>query len=87
MKKAIEQLTMWITCPVTTSFGMSGRVEKGEDLTDFYEIQTPLFGFYWWVWLPRCHSNGGRVHRGEVFDFSIFWLCFRCNITFWYQAT
>ncbi len=46
-------------------------------------IDPPRMGHCWWFWLPRPRINGGRLWRGEVFAFTINWLCFWVGFTLW----
>jgi hypothetical protein len=56
----------------------AGKAARGENGTD-----PPRMGHCWWFWRPRCHHNGGRLRRGEVFDFTVNWLCFWLGFTLW----
>ncbi len=65
----------------TVSKVIAGRV-RHDGVID-YSFEQPRFGFYWWFWLPRYQSNGGKFKRQEVVDVSIQWLCFSIGLIFW----
>ena len=65
---------------VTISKGISGRLWKEDKIEDF---EKPKYGFYWWFWIPKYTSNGGRFKYNEVIDVSINWLCFHLGVVFW----
>jgi hypothetical protein len=69
---------------VTISKVMAGRV-RSDDIID-YDFEKPRYGFYWWFWLPRYMSNGGKFRRGECVDASLQWLCFSIGLIFWPQS-
>jgi len=66
---------------VTISKVMAGRVQP-DDIID-HDFENPKYGFYWWFWVPRYRSNGGKFTYDQVVDVSIQWLCFSVGLIFW----
>jgi hypothetical protein len=58
---------------ITISFGKADRGSNG--------IDPPRMGHCWWFWLPRLHTNHGRLWRNEVVDITLNWLCFWTSFT------
>ena len=65
---------------ISFSVGRAGRVRPGDE---FEEWERPRFGFYWWLWLPQLHWNGGLPWRNDNIDVSLNWLCFWAGFVVW----
>jgi hypothetical protein len=65
---------------VTVSRGIAGRVSLG---TMFEDLESPRFGFNWWLWIPKYSDNGGKFRKNEVIDVDVTWLCFWFGFVFW----
>lgn len=65
---------------ITVSKVIAGRVKPDDYIG---EEENPRFGFYWWFWLPKYTSNGGRFRMGECVDVGLIWLCFSVGVIFW----
>ena len=63
---------------ITFNAGRAGKVVPGSTPTERFSL-----GYYWWYWLPDAHTNGGRLHRNEVVDCTVYWLCFWMGFTLW----
>jgi len=62
---------------------IAGRVRPDDIIEDF---ENPMYGFYWWFWMPQYQSNGGKFKKGQCVDVSVFWLCFSLGLIFWPQT-
>ena len=69
---------------ITISKVMAGRVQP-DDVID-YDFEEPMYGFYWWFWVPRYMSNGGKFRYTECVDISLKWFCFSIGLVFWPQT-
>ena len=65
---------------------IAGRLAADDNIEDF-RFQNPLFGFYWWSWIPKYKSNHGKFNKGECVDVGILWLFFSFNLTAWPKYT
>ncbi len=43
------------------------------------------FGFIWWFWIPRLHTQ--RPDRWNPWVFRIIWLCFAAGFEVWTQES
>jgi hypothetical protein len=44
-----------------------------------------LFGFIWWFWLPRIHTQKPDMYNPIVLRF--IWLCFAINLDIWTEQS
>lgn len=68
---------------ISWSIGVADKIPPGETVEFDVYGQTPRFGRWWWFWLPMVNHNDGKFSRREVVDWTLCWLCFAVNVTFW----
>lgn len=67
-------------------FGGSAKVTPEEVARGAQSLRgTPMFGYWWWYWIPAITHNGGRWSRSEVIDMSLYWLRWYVTLTLWPQ--
>lgn len=63
--------------------GKSGKYIEGREERYEHVIQPSYFGYYYWYWIPKFHSNKGVFGKDNCIDWSFYWLNRHIDFTWW----